>query len=142
MRIAKIAAYKLEIPMYSSYVTSFGTIDRKPTVVVEVETDDGIKGWGEAAALSLPVYNAKTVDTCMLAIKNYLAPFLLGPRIGSIMDAMEKIRHIKGHHIAKAGLETALWMIFSLSEGKSLSTLLGDLEKKSLLVRALASKTR
>jgi len=77
MRIAKIAAYKLEIPMYSSYVTSFGTIDRKPTVVVEVETDDGIKGWGEAAALSLPVYNAETVDTCMLAIKNYLAPLII-----------------------------------------------------------------
>jgi O-succinylbenzoate synthase len=140
MRIAKIAAYKLEIPMYSSYVTSFGTIDRKPTVVVEVETDDGVKGWGEAAALSLPVYNAETVDTCMLAIKNYLAPFLLGPRIESIMDAMEKIRHIKGHHIAKAGLETALWMIFSLIEGKSLSTLLGGSRKKIAVGESIGIK--
>ena len=140
MRIAKIAAYKLEIPMYSSYVTSFGTIDRKPTVVVEVETDDGIKGWGEAAALSLPVYNAETVDTCMLAIKNYLAPFLLGPRIEFIVDAMEKVRHIKGHHIAKAGLETALWMIFSLIEGKSLSTLLWGSRKKIAIGESIGIK--
>src|SRR5436305_7106249 len=112
MKIVKIAAYKLEIPMHLSYVTSFGTIDRKPTVIVEVETDDGVKGWGEAAALALPIYNAETVETCMLALKKYLAPFLLGQRIESIVDAMEKVRHIKGHHIAKAGLEMALWMIF------------------------------
>ena len=75
MRIAKIVAYKLEIPMHSADITSFGTIDRKPTVVVEVETDDGIKGWGEAAALSLPVYNAETVDTCMLTYKKLPCSF-------------------------------------------------------------------
>lgn len=140
MRIVKIAAYKLEIPMHVAYITSFGTIDRKPTVVVEVETDDGIKGWGEAAALALPVYNAETVDTCMLAIKNYLAPFLLGQRIESMVDAVEKIGHIKGHHIAKAGLETALWMIFSLMEGKTLSMLLGGSRKKIAVGESIGIK--
>ena len=140
MKIAKIAAYKLEIPMHVAYVTGFGTIDRKPTVVVEVETDEGIKGWGEAAALALPVYNAETVDTCMLALKNYLVPFLLGQRIESIVDAVEKIRHIKGHHIAKAGLETALWMIFSLIEGKSLSALLGGSRKRIAVGESIGIK--
>jgi O-succinylbenzoate synthase len=109
---------------------SYGTLTEKPTVIVKVETSEGITGYGEAASLSVPYYSPETVDTCMIMLKNHIVPLILHKTIHSIDDVVEKLRIIKRNTFAKSGLEMALWMIRSIEEQRSLKDLLGGTRKR------------
>lgn len=125
MKIRKISIYKIEIPMVTSFTTGFGTIDKKPTVLVRLETGNGLVGWGESAALPYPIYNPESVDICMLVLKNYLAPSILDREFEKIGEVVNWMRPVRDNYIAKTGVETALWSIVSLKENRSISELLG-----------------
>lgn len=130
MRIKKITLYKVEIPMITSFATSFGTITKKPTVIVRVETNDGFVGWGESAALPFPFYKPETTDICLLVLEKHIAPLVLHKEFKTIEELMNVLSPIKGNHFSKTGLETAVWMILALREKKSLQELLGGTQKK------------
>lgn len=130
MKINKIILYKVEIPMITSFTTSFGTITKKPTVIVRVETNDGIVGWGESAALPFPFYKPETTDICMLVLEKYIGPLVLGKEFTTIEELMGMLKTIKGNNFSKAGLETAVWMIMAIKGKKSLQKLLGGTQKK------------
>lgn len=130
MQIKQIVLYKIEIPMVASFTTSFGTIKRKPMVLVKVKTADGLVGWGESAALPFPFYSPETPDTCMLVLKDYIAPLVLNKNFKSISEVMATLRTVKGNNFAKTGLETALWMILSLKKNKPLKEILGGTRAK------------
>jgi len=140
MKIKTITLYKIEVPMKTVFVTGFGKIDKKPTVLVRVEADEGIVGWGESAALPFPMYNPETVDTCMLVLKKYLAPLVLDKPIKDIADFVNRIRPVRENYIAKTGLETALWMITSLKQKKSISELLGGTRQQIAVGESIGIK--
>lgn len=130
MKIKKITLYKVEIPMVTSFTTSFGTLTSKPMVIVEVKTDEGLVGFGEAAAMPHPFYKPDTTDTSLLALKDYISPLVLNKEFKEIEELMNLLKPIKGHNFAKTGLENAVWMIMSLKENKPLSKLLGGTRNK------------
>jgi O-succinylbenzoate synthase len=130
MEIKRITLYKTALPMITSFTISHGTLTEKPTVIVKVETSEGITGYGEAAAMPVPMYNHETVDTCMIILKNHIAPLVLNKQFHSIDEVMKLLNVIKRNTIAKAGLETALWMIRSIQEQRSLKDLLGGTREK------------
>ncbi len=107
--------------MVTTFTTGFGTIDKKPTVLVRVETNDGIVGWGESAALPYPMYNPESVDICMLVLKDYLAPSILNKSFETIEEVVGWMNPVRENYIAKTGIETALWSIFSSKENISIS---------------------
>jgi O-succinylbenzoate synthase len=116
--------------MIITFALSYGTLTERPTVIVKLETSDGIIGYGEAASLSVPYYNHETADTCMLMLKKHIVPLVLHKEFDSIDDVVERLKIIRRNTFAKAGLETALWMIRSLQEQRSLRDLLGGTRKK------------
>lgn len=130
MKIKKVILRKVEIPMVSSFTTSFGTISKKPTVILEVHSDKGYIGWGESAALPFPNYKPETTDICMLVLKDYIVPLVMNKSFQDVEQMMEILSQVKNHRFAKTGLETAVWMITSLSSKKSLSKLLGGTNDK------------
>src|SRR5260221_248196 len=130
MKIKKITLFKVAIPMVSSFTVSFGSITEKPTVIVKIETDKGIIGYGEAAALPFPYYNPDTTDISMLVLKDYIAPLILHKEFENVEQLMKTLSAIKNHNFAKTGLETAVWMAFSLQENKSIKELLGGTRDK------------
>lgn len=111
--------------MTSSFTTSFGKITNKPTVLVRIQSSEGLVGWGESAALPFPFYNPETVDTCMLVLRDYVSPLVLVKPFESVEDLMKRLSAIRGNNMAKTGLETAVWMIFSLQQNISISKMLG-----------------
>lgn len=125
MKIIKISLRKIEIPMVSTFTTGFGTINKKPTVLVRIETDERIVGWGESAALQFPMYNPESVDTCMLVLKDYLTPLVLNKPFETIEEVVGWMNPVRENYIAKTGIETALWSIFSIKENLSVPKLLG-----------------
>ncbi len=141
MKINKISLYKIEIPMVTSFTTGFGTIDKKPTVLVRVETDTGIVGWGESAALPYPMYNPESVDSCLLVLKNYLAPAVINQPFKNINEINGLMSRVRENYIAKTGLETAVWMIMSLKLNKPMSAILGGTRKKIEAGESIGIKT-
>lgn len=130
MKIKKIIIRKVELPMHTPFKTSFGTITNRPTVIVEVYSKEGYIGWGESAALPFPNYKPETTDTCMLVLKNYVVPLILGKDIKNVEVLIAELNKVKNHRFAKTGLENAIWMIFSLKSKISLQKLLGGTKSK------------
>lgn len=140
MKIKKITLYKVAIPMITSFTTSFGTIINKPTVIVKAETNEGLIGYGESAALPFPFYKPETTDICMLVLKNYVAPLVLNKEFKNVEELMNLLMPIKKNNFAKTGLETAVWMIISLMENKSLKKLLGGTKNKIAVGESIGIK--
>lgn len=78
--------------MITSFTTSFGTINEKPTLIVKLETNNGLVGYGESAALPFPFYKPETTDISILVFKNYIAPLVLNKEFKTIDQLMEFLK--------------------------------------------------
>jgi O-succinylbenzoate synthase len=77
-------------------------------VLVEVE-GEGAAGWGEVTAGENPFYNEEWTDAAWLILRDYVAPRVLGREIRSAAETGDLTAHIRGHQMARAGLEVAVW---------------------------------
>jgi O-succinylbenzoate synthase len=94
--------------------------------LLEVEDMDGTIGWSECVAQEYPNYGPETIDTAWLAIREWLLPLLRPREIHHPQEVFPVLNSVvRGHLMAKAGLEMASWDIFSRRANVSLSTFLG-----------------
>jgi O-succinylbenzoate synthase len=98
-------------------------------IIVKIDSD-GITGWGESVAEGTPFYSYETVQTAWHILQDFLIPAILGKDISSVAEAIELNRRVRGHMMAKAGLEAALFDVFAKSKSISLSKMLGGTRKK------------
>jgi len=129
MKISKISIYPLRMPLVSHFETSFGRIHARECVLVKLEAE-GLVGWGECAADRDPGYSYETTGTTMHILKDFVLPQLIGQDVSDAIDFQKRVSSIRGHHLAKAGVEMALWDLIGKHEGKSLKEMLGGLRAK------------
>jgi O-succinylbenzoate synthase len=86
---------------------------------------DGVSGWGEVTAAEGPFYNSETTDIAWIVLCNFVAPLVLGKNIKTASEVMQLLEPIRGHEMAKAALETALWDVEARQKGLPLWRLLG-----------------
>ncbi|MBW2370118.1 MAG: o-succinylbenzoate synthase [Deltaproteobacteria bacterium] len=133
MKIKQVNLYHVTLPLVTPLVTSFGTISDRPMVLVEVRAEDksdGITGYGSCPALPSPMYSYETISTVKHVLKDYLVPLVLGKALPSPVAYCRQVAPLRGHPMAKSGLEMALWDIQGKREGRSLRELLGGKRKK------------
>jgi o-succinylbenzoate synthase len=124
MKIESITLREIQKRLKSPFETSFGiSLDRR-IVLVEVIAD-GVSGWGEVTAGETPGYNPETTETAWHVLSDFIAPAAIGKEIGSAAEFPALVEHIRGHEMAKSGLENALWDAEAQIKGVPLSTLLG-----------------
>lgn len=125
MKITRIEAYPQRYtPKGGPYELSGGRrFTGFESVIVKIDTDEGITGWGEHA--SSPQYFVSLHGGALAALA-YLAPALIG------MDPThtEVIRNtvdllLKGHEYAKTAIDIACWDILGKASGLPLHVLLG-----------------
>ncbi|MCW8848746.1 MAG: o-succinylbenzoate synthase [Melioribacteraceae bacterium] len=124
MLIEKIELRQVKMELITPFETSNGVELNEEHIIVSVFSE-GITGWGECVAQSAPFYSYETVSTAWHILKDFLIPELLGKNITSIDKAISLFTRVRGHRMAKAGLEAALWDLFAKSKNVSLSKLLG-----------------
>lgn len=124
MTIQAIELFHVEIPYKAPFETSFGREDTKACLLVRVEAD-GLQGWGEAPVMRAPLYNEETTETAWSVLEHFLIPPLLGRPAPAPRDFARQVAPIRRHHMAKAGLEAALWDLEAQRHGKPLADLLG-----------------
>src|SRR5690242_18373255 len=124
MRIESITLRELEMRLKSPFETSFGVTQKRRILLVEMIAD-GITGWGEVTTGEAPYYNYETTDTAWQIISEFIQPLLVGKELQTAADLPQLIARIRGHQMAKAGVENALWDIEAQQKNLPLSKLLG-----------------
>lgn len=129
MKIEKIELRHIKMELVSPFTTSMGTEYDEEHIIVRVD-GEGLTGWGECVAEATPFYSYETVTTAWHILQDFLIPSILGKDIASIDEAINLYSKVRGHRMAKAGLEAALWDLFAKSKNVSLSQILGGTKDK------------
>jgi O-succinylbenzoate synthase len=128
MRVVKATLRQLSIPLRETTKTSYGALHDKDVIIVEVETAEGNRGVAECVAMAHPSYTEETVQTAWHILHDYLIPHLSGLEWIQSEDLHGFYRgmaNIRGHAMAKAGLEMALWDAYAAETETPLHQLLG-----------------
>ena len=115
--------------LVSPFTTSMGTEYDEEHIIVCVE-GEGLSGWGECVAEGTPFYSYETVTTAWHIFQEFLIPSIIGKNISGIDEAIASYEKVRGHRMAKAGLEAALWDLFAKSKNISLSKMMGGTKNK------------
>ena len=125
MEIAAIHAREISMQLVSPFETSFGITHDRRILLLELHAKDGSTGWGEVTAGEGPFYNPETTDTAWIVLRNFLVPLLLGKTIDGPEAALRAMEPVRGHEMAKAAIETAVWDLLASQQSVSLANLLG-----------------
>ncbi len=131
MIIRRIQLHTLELPLVAPFTTSFGRMDVRRALIVEMTADvDGkeVTGWGEVSALEQPIYSPEYRAGVIDVIQRFLAPTLAeAQRDGSLTAERVSPALVKllGHRMAKAGLEAAALDAQLRAAGQSFGEYLG-----------------
>ena len=108
MKIDSITLRELRMRLKSPFETSFGVSHERRIFLVEVCTE-GVSGWGEVTAENGPFYNSETTETAWHVIAEFIAPLVLSGSFSSASEFPALLARIRGHEMAKAGVEDAIW---------------------------------
>lgn len=124
MKIEQLSLYHLRMPLVSPFETSFGRETARDCILVEARAD-GLTGFGECVASREPGYNYETTGTAWHILEDFIAPLILGADLADAQAYQSRVNRIRGHHLAKAAIEMALWDLRGQRLGRSLRELLG-----------------
>lgn len=129
MKIDSVVLHHLSMPLVAPFETSFGRETDRECVLIEIKSD-GLVGYGECVATRDPGYNYETTGTAMHILKDFIVPLILGQDVKDAADFQARVSGIRGHLLAKAGVEMALWDLLGKRSGKSLREMLGGKREK------------
>ena len=126
MKITKLETFSLSIPLRHRPPSGSPGWERPalPMLLVRIDTDEGISGWGEAWSLTL-------ADATRAAIDGTIAPICLGRDASRITDLTAEIRWRAGNSrpgpltYGLSAVDIALWDILGKAAGLPLYRLLG-----------------
>ncbi len=124
MKIERVHLYHLRMPLQAPFETSFGRIETRDGLLVEIHAD-GLVGYGECAADRDPGYSYETAATAWYVLEEFLVPAVLNQELASPQNLQPRLAFVRGHPMAKAGLEMACWDLWGKAHSRSLSQMLG-----------------
>ncbi len=127
MRIGKATLREIQMPLLSPFETSMGRTTVRRILLVEVEAN-GATGWGECTAGEDPFYSYETLETAWHILRNFVWPVVKAREYGSASEIWDSLAHIRGHNMARGGLETAVWDAEARAKGVPLWKLLSGPE--------------
>ncbi|MGB7340914.1 MAG: o-succinylbenzoate synthase [Phototrophicaceae bacterium] len=121
--IKDVKLYPIAMPFVEQLNTSFGGEPIKGAIIVEVITENGISGWGEASAAPDPGYTGETTGTAYHILHNWMVDLVRNKTLADPRDAQKLIAPIRYHEHAKHGLEGAIWDAFAKANDMRLADL-------------------
>ena len=134
MKIERIELRLARMRLKAPFQTSFGTELDRECIIISAH-GAGLTGWGECVAsrgfagdgasrLDWNLYSYETTTTAWHILKDFLIPQVVGQPL-SIPNTVDAGERLRGHPLARAGLEAALWDLTAQVEGIPLSRALG-----------------
>ena len=112
LQVESIALRELRLPLREPFRISSGVCTERRIPLLELTDASGARAWSECVAGEEPNYSSETIDTAWHALREWLAPRLLGRRIDgpeAVHDILD--RDIAGHNMAKAAIEMGCWAL-------------------------------
>src|SRR6201996_3334459 len=129
MKIDAIILREIRMPLVQPFQTSFGTTTERRIMLIEIKAE-GLSGWGECVAGEHPYFSAETIDTAWLVAVQELAPALASADPEHAGKCPGIFRQVRGHRMAKAGLENAVWDLEAQMRDVPLWELLGGVRER------------
>jgi O-succinylbenzoate synthase len=120
-----IELFRLSMPLKHPFQTSFGLETERECILVAAHAG-ALTGWGECVASRRPAYSYETTGTSWHILADYLIPAVLGQSWENIDDLIGLTKWVRGHQMAKAGLQAAAWDLVAQQEGASLASKLAE----------------
>jgi O-succinylbenzoate synthase len=124
MRLEQIDVRRLSLPLRFAFETSFGRTTRKQFLLVSVSAG-GVTGHAECVADADPFYLPETNATVLHVLRDFLAPIAFSLEIGAPGALRAAFAPVRGHEMAKAALEMAVYELWARREGVPLFRVLG-----------------
>ena len=129
MKIESVTMHLLRMELRSAFETSFGRIHTRDCIILEVQAG-GLTGLGECVADFDPGYSYETSRTAWHILQDFLIPAVLGKEIENPQALQRRLDFVRGHPMAKAGLEMAAWDLLGKQQNRSLRQLLGGQKER------------
>ncbi len=124
MRIREVTLRELRMKLVTPFETSMDRTDVRRFLLVQADVD-GVIGWGECVAGETPFYSPETSETAWHMLRDFLWPMIKGKEFTAASEVWGLLARVRGHNMAKASLESAVWDAEAKQKGVSLSKLLG-----------------
>ncbi len=124
MQIRQITLREIRMDLVTPFETSFGRTTERRILLLEVDVE-GVRGWGEVVAGETPFYHPETVETAWHILRDFLWPAVKGKTFACAADVWGLLGRVRGHNMAKAGLEAAVWDAEARLTGMPLWKLIG-----------------
>jgi o-succinylbenzoate synthase len=124
MQIREVTLRELRMQLLSPFETSFGVTTERRILLLQVNVGD-VTGWGECVAGENPGYSPETIETAWHILRDHVWPILRDKNFDRAADIDHLLRNIRGHNMAKGGIEAAVWDAEAKQKGIALWKLLG-----------------
>lgn len=129
MKVERIELFLCTLPYIHFFETSFGREEGRTFILLKVY-GDGLGGYGEVVADKSPFYSYETTSTAWLMLKDFFIPLIFRKSLAHPEDFYTQARIYRGHPMARAGLELALWDLEARRHGLPLWRLYGGIHKE------------
>jgi len=116
MKIDKIIIHHINLPLIEPFITWFGKIDVRETLIVEVHSGDYIWYW-ESPHLHIPMYTSEYLEGWKNLLIKHILPRFINREIDDPRDTRNIYKDIKWNNISKASIEMAIWDLFAKKSG-------------------------
>ncbi len=124
MRIREVTLRELRMKLVTPFETSMDRTDVRRFLLIQADVD-GVIGWGECVAGESPFYSPETSETAWHMLRDFLWPIIKGKEFAAASEVWGLLAQVRGHNMAKAALEAAVWDAEAKQKGVPLSKLLG-----------------
>lgn len=122
MKIDRLEIFHIRMKLKHFFETSFGRTFHQEMILARLECG-GVVGWGEAPVSDGPFYSYEYVGTAWDVMIRHLGPKM--KEFGHPGDLPKLFKFVRGHNMAKAGLEMAAWDLLAKQRGKPLAQVYG-----------------
>jgi len=124
MKVEAVTIRELRMPLKYFFETSFGRTESRRVLLVTAHCEGG-DGWAECVASDAPFFSYEWIETAWLTIREFLAPAIIGAKMSQARESAALMSRVRGHNMAKAALENALWDVEARQKQQPLWKLLG-----------------
>ena len=129
MKITEVRLAKISVPLRVPFKTALRTVNSVEDVIVEIRTDVGALGYGEAPPTG--VITGDTTGAIIGAIQDHIAKNIIGMEIDNLEDVLQKIQKSIVHNSsAKAAVDMAVWDLYGQLYKIPVYKLLGGARKQ------------
>ncbi len=129
--IRRVDVIPVGLPLQKPVAMAGVTVSRALNILVRIEAADGTVGWGEAA--SAPTMTGDTLGGLVAAVRDHLAPLLIGEDAWMRGALCRKLKHaLYGNTGAHSAIEVALLDLAGRSSGLPLSDLIGGAVRRAV----------